>query len=289
MTGRTDWDRTVYERLRAMSDNELGTELTALGSALAWPATPDIASTVRTRLELPPSVWRGLGQTLFGRPWRRALVLALIALLVVAGIAGALGLGLPGIRILFGPAASPSPSIAVPSASPSSSPSPSPTGGAALELGRRVSLAEAQAAIDFAIMQPRLADLAPPDEVWLEGSGQDGVVSLVWLAQDGQPAAPGTNVRMLLTEFRGSVDPGLFTKILEPGTTVEAVQVGGELGYWITGKPHQVVVRVPNGDARGDRVRLAGNVLLWTQAPLTLRLETTADKDEAVLIANSVR
>jgi hypothetical protein len=94
---------------------------------------------------------------------------------------------------------------------------------------------------------------------------------------------------MLLTQFRGSVDPGLFTKILEPGTTLEAVRVGGELGYWITGHPHQVVVRIPNGDARPDNVRLAGNVLLWTQAPLTLRLETASGKDEAVQIGNSVR
>jgi len=291
MTERSDRGRTVDERLRAMSDDELGAELSALGRTLAWPATPNMVTAVASRLERPPSPWRAFAQSLFGRPARRALVLALIALLVVAGIAGALGLGLPGIRILFGPAASPSPGLQSPSPSGSGlpgSPSASPLGGAALGLGRRVTLDEAQSAVDFAILQPRLPGVGAPDEVWLDGVGHDGVVSLVWLAHGGQ-AAPGTNVKMLLTQFRGEVDPGLFTKVLEPGTILEAVRVGGDRGYWITGALHQVVVRIPNGDVRGDTVRLAGNVLLWTQGPLTLRLETTDGRDQAVEIANSVR
>jgi len=291
MTERSDRNRTVDERLRAMSDDELGAELSALGRTLAWPPTPAMASMVTARLERRQSAWRRFGQSLFGRPARRALVLALIALLVVAGIAGALGLGLPGIRILFGPSASPSLSVQSPSPSgsgPVGSPSASPLGGAALGLGRRVTLEEAQSAVDFAILQPRVPGLAAPDEIWLEGAGHDGVVSLVWLAHGGQ-AAPGTNVRMLLTQFRGEVDPGLFTKVLEPGTILEAVQVGGDRGFWITGTLHQVVVRIPNGDVRGDTVRLAGNVLLWTQGPLTLRLETTDGRDQAVEIGNSVR
>ena len=61
------------------------------------------------------------------------------------------------------------------------------------------------------------------------------------------------------------------------------------MAVWITGTLHQVVVRIPNGDVRGDTVRLAGNVLLWTQGPLTLRLETTDGRDQAVEIGNSVR
>jgi hypothetical protein len=286
MTGQ---DPNVIERLTALSDEELAAGLSEVGRTIAWPATPNMSGGVVARLARRAPRWPAFGRPAIGRPLRRALVLALIALLVVVGIAGALGLGLPGIRILFGPASTPTPSAtAPPSASASTSPSPSPVGGATLGLGHRVTLAVAQAAVDFAILQPRLPDLPPPDEVWLDGSGQDGVVSIVWLANGG-PAAPGTNVRMLLTEFRGSVEPGLFTKVLEPGTIIEAVQLGGGPGYWITGTPHQIVIQLPNGDVRPDTVRLAGNVLLWTQAPLTLRLETISGKDEAIQFASSVR
>src|SRR5205814_9383656 len=143
MTGRGP---NVIERLHAMSDDQLGAELTGLGRALAWPATPDIGTAVVDRLATRPSRWAAVRPVLFARPARRALVLALIALLVVAGIAGALGLGLPGIRILFGPPASPSPSVQTPSGSPGSV-SPNPVGGALLDLGRRVTLAEAQQAV----------------------------------------------------------------------------------------------------------------------------------------------
>ena len=287
--GRT---MNAHERLRAMSDEDLSVELEGLGRALAWPPTPSLAATVVSRLERAP-VSRRIGGMPFGwlarRPLRRATVLALVALLVVAGIVTALGLGVPGIRILFGPTPTPSPSV-VTSGAPSASPTTPSAGGlgAALALGRRVGIAEAQAAADYPIVQPTLPSLPPPDEIWLEGNGADAVVSFVWRAR-GRPAAPGTDVGLLLTEFRGSIDRTLFEKMVGSGTTVEPLTVAGAAGYWLSGAPHDVLVRLPSGDIRSDRVRLAGNVLMWTRGPLTLRLETASGKDDAVQIGTSVR
>lgn len=277
MSGR---DPTAVERLGALSDEELGAQLAGLGQAIAWPSAAPLRGRVIERLEPRPGRW-----IVLGRPFRRALVLAVIALLVVAGIAAALGLGLPGIRIFFGPAPTATPGA---SASAQTSASPSATGGAALNLGRRLTLEQARAAVDFPIVQPSLAGFAGPDEIWLEGDGRSAIVSFVWLA-NGRAAAPGTNVGMLLSEFRGSVDPRLFSKFIRAGTTLEQVTVDGQTAYWITGAPHEVIVRAPGEDPRADQVRLAGNVLLWTRGPLTLRLETTAARDEALRIAASVR
>ena len=97
--------------------------------------SPDLASRARSRIEAegitPDSGWLDrLGLRPTGRPatrpLRRGLVLALAALLVLAAIAGAIGFGLPGLRIVFGPTAT------VPSPSPSPDdqrlPCPDPVG-----------------------------------------------------------------------------------------------------------------------------------------------------------------
>jgi hypothetical protein len=97
-------------------------------------------------------------------------------LLVVAAVAAAIGYGLPGIRILFGPP----PSIPV---SPSVPASAAP--GAGLGLGTALSLDEARDLVDFEIALPGGAAIGPPDAVFLSG----GRLALAW----GQiPRFPGT-------------------------------------------------------------------------------------------------
>ena len=70
-------------------------------------------------------------------------------------------------------------------------------------------------------------------------------------------------------------------KYVAPETQVVAVTVAGQPGYWITGARH--VVEFQSGEPR-----LAGNVLLWQRAGLTLRLEGRLTKAQAVELAQSV-
>ena len=129
----------------------------------------------------------------------------------------------------------------------------------------------------------------PPDEIYLDESRPDPVVSLVWGARPGLPAASATGAGLLLTEFRGSIDQQLFQKILGPGTTIEPVHIDGKIGYWISGAPHEFYVRDARGQPLLQSVRLAGDVLVWEDGDLTLRLEGELSQQDALRIAASVR
>src|SRR5687768_8542198 len=116
----------MAERRWQPSDAELELALAALGPELAFPPTPDLAPRVRARLAEAPggTWWTGL----LGRR------LAIVALVVVALVAGLLALwpegrdavarrlGLPGVTIEHAPVPPP----LVPPPSPTASPSPSP-------------------------------------------------------------------------------------------------------------------------------------------------------------------
>lgn len=90
----------------------------------------------------------------------------------------------------------------------------------------------------------------------------------------------------LLTEFRGASTP-YVEKSAGPGTAIEQTSVHGWFGYWLEGERHRVVFR----DARGRVLesRAAGNVLLWEQSGLTLRLEGARTKAEALRTAGTLR
>ena len=113
-------------RLHLVSDEALEDALRAMADEIAWPVAaptdgaPDVATLVAARLD---GTRRAAPGTTRWRPywtWRpatRALVIALVVLLALAALVGAAGLGLPGLRIIFGgPEPSPT-SRAVPSGS----------------------------------------------------------------------------------------------------------------------------------------------------------------------------
>jgi hypothetical protein len=94
--------------------------------------------------------------------------------------------------------------------------------------------------------------------------------------------------RVLVTEFRGSAQPFIF-KVIDPNTRVRITRVNGAQGVYLSGAPHQVLFGGANGEIRGDRVRLAGNVLVWQQGPLIVRIEGTHTLAQALAIARSLR
>jgi hypothetical protein len=114
-------------------------------------------------------------------------------------------------------------------------------------------------------------------------------VFLVWRARPGFPSASFTGAGLLLSEFQARVDEQLLVKkLLGPGTTLEAVGVNGGRGFWIAGRPHVLEVVGPNGEVLVDTVRLSGNVLIWEQGALTLRIEGELTREQAVAVAQSI-
>jgi hypothetical protein len=171
-----------------------------------------------------------------------------------------------------------------------------PTGPA---LGERVNLEEAQARVPWPIRLPTLPELGAPDEVYLGEPHPGGQVVLLYRPRAGTDAPPAEGIGLLLTEFRGDLlpPPGAYGKGLAPAsgkglgpsTQLEEVSVNGGRGYWIEGSPHLYFYRDPAGQVRQGTTRLVGNVLLWEQGDLTLRLEAGISRAEALRIAASVR
>jgi hypothetical protein len=173
-------------------------------------------------------------------------------------------------------------------------PTPEPSRvGAPLLLGRPVTLDEAQAAVDFPVRIPTAAGFTAPNEIYLLDQDNGAMVSFVYPAGPGLPATNQTGVGALLTQFRGEADRGLIEKGLSDdaarATHLQAVAVSGEPGFWISGAPHGFfVVCYDVGECREERYRLAGNVLLWEQDGVTLRLESAFSLKDALAIAESV-
>ena len=67
---------------------------------------------------------------------------------------------------------------------------------------------------------------------------------------------------------------------------MQQVEVGGELGLWIDGAPHDVSFF----DEQGDLVfeRFAGNTLLWQDGSIVRRLEGFADVGSAIEYAEEI-
>lgn len=240
---------------------ELERELVALGPALDYPPTPDLAPRVRARLEER--------RTFFQFPLRRALALGLVVVLVAVGALMAVPstrsailewLGVEGVTI--------EPVETLPAVEPR----------ADLDLGEAVSLEEAERRAGHDVRVPE--ELGPPDAVYVRSSFPLEVVSLVYQGDE-------EDEEFLLTQFRGGVRRVVAKKLVQPGTTVVPVTLAGGSGFWIEGDPHVVAWVDEDGMVRTDELAVAGNVLLWEDGDLTLRLEGARTLREALRIASS--
>jgi hypothetical protein len=68
---------------------------------------------------------------------------------------------------------------------------------------------------------------------------------------------------------------------------VERLPVGDGKGYWLTGDPHFIFWKGPDGFVDDSR-RWVGDVLLWAEGDITYRLETSLGRDRAVGLAESM-
>ena len=293
--------------MRRFDDAGLEDALRALGSSIDWPtatpmgpsgavAGPDIATRVRVRLTDPGRRRAGRAWSPRGwRPLRRSVVLALAALLVLAVIAGAAGLGLPGLRFLFGGGPTPPPPspITTPTTAPSgsapSTPSPTPAVvGGSLELGELIPLGDVQSRTGMPAKLPTDPRVGPPTTVWVDPD-RSNQLGFVWASSATLPETREPGVGLVLMRFDGTVDSGFFEKVIGTGTTLERVQVKGHQGYWISGDPH-FFYYVRNGQISvEDRRRWVGDALVWSDGVTTFRIESALGRDATIAIAESIK
>jgi hypothetical protein len=228
---------------------------------LEWPPQPDLTLAVRARIAAAER-----------RPLRRRpLVLAVAAL--VAALAAALAvpqarssilrwLGLRNVRIVHVSELPPTRKLT------------------AADLGSRTTFVRATRLAGFELLAPR----ERPDAVYVADTISGRRVAFVY----GRIAKP----RLLLTEFRGVGVTKYVQKLVAEGTKVDHVSVDGAPGLWLHGAPHAVYFAVPsNPRLIGiDAPLLAGNTLVWERPDgVTLRLEGSLSKDDALALAKSLR
>lgn len=244
-----------------MPDLEL--QLRELGARLDYPPTPDIAGAIRARIAAEP----------VGRAFRfrRVIVIAVAVLAVAVGAVMAVPqartavlewLGLRGVKIERVPT------------------QPTAPVEADLALGDPVSLEEARRRAAFRVLVPEAEGFGDP-AVYYSSLVQGGQVGFVYRS--------GDEVRLLITEFKGSLEEDFIHKAAGPETTIERVTVTREPGFWLEGEPHEFLYLDETGEPIFETLRLAGNTLLWTRGELTLRLEGDLTKEEALQIAASMR
>lgn len=270
--------------LRPDGHVDLELRLADLARGVAWPEpSGGLAAVVGARISAGAgAAGRRRVPAPWWRPARRGLVLALAALVALAAVAVAAGIGLPGLRIIFlPPGATPvGPSLA-------GSPVPTPSGsaalglGSALGLGARTDLTGAAAIAGFEILVPER--LGPPDEVYT----MNRRVTLVWRSDAGLPRM-ASDIGLLVTQFPGTVEPGFYEKQVTSGTTVVPVRVGSSPGYWLEGAPHTLVYRDPSGAFLEETRRTVGDALIFRRGELTFRIESALGREETIALATSL-
>ena len=253
---------------------DLEQQLTALGTAMEWPATPTIAGRVTRRLAVPRAAWY---QTTWAMA-AAAVLLVLAALLAYTptrdAVAGFLNLHAIIQRI-------PNP--------PTPSPLPPGPAGRRLGLGSQTTLAAARVQVTWSITLP--SGLGQPDEVYLQlppSGPPEGEVTLLYYARPGIPISGETGVGVLITEARGATNSQFFGKMLGNDATLEEVQVNGHPGYWISGHPHVFFFTDASGQIRNETMRLATSTLIFENGGTVVRIEGDISKTQALHIAASL-
>lgn len=267
----------MSDRALVPDQQRLEARLRSVAADVAWPATPDLRAGVLASIASREAAARPRRLGTRG-PLVRALVLALLALVALAGIAAALGFRLPGIEISF-TGRTPAPAATRVAGEP--------VDEAIVLIGSPVPLAEARDGEPPRVLVP--AGLPEPATAFVDGTGDRRLVTLAWRAVDGGPAIAGTDFGLVLTAAPGRIEEPLLRKVLGPGTTIEAVEVGGARGWWIGGAAHELFIAGPDDDPTLLRTRLAGDTLVFAREGTVYRLESALGRDATIAIAESLR
>ena len=232
--------------------SSLERQLQQLGQQLEYPPEPDAAPAVLARLDRRPLPWR-------------PVAVALAVLAVAVGATFAVPQARTAILKWF--------HLRGVTVERVGTLPPALEASQAGGLGRPLSREEAERAVGFQLALPPGTE---PRRVYV----LDGALASVVLRAEGHA--------LLLSEYR-PVDFGLLKKSAGAKSVIEPVLVNGEQGLWLEGGPHTLTYFNRRGEFRQRTVMIRGNVLLWTDGQLTLRLEGRLTKAAALRVGRLIR
>ncbi|MEO8162946.1 MAG: hypothetical protein ABI590_04115 [Ilumatobacteraceae bacterium] len=116
-------------------------------------------------------------------------------------------------------------------------------------------------------------ELSPAPETFvLPGPGESEVIDL-----DGR--------QVLMSAIAGRIDGPVLQKTLGSSTSIVEVEVGGHMGLWISGAPHELLYESSDGVVTVERI--AGNTLLWEVDEVLYRLEGFDNLEDALNFAGT--
>jgi hypothetical protein len=261
-------------------------QLHQTAAGFQYPATPDVASAVSRSLLSDTR----LGEKVLEKRRRVRLAWALVAILALLAALAAVPqvraavvefFQIGAIRLFVG---EPTPTIPPSTTNtPATSPAPSSAGGAGdtiPKLAGETTLEDAERGLGRRLRLPTYPDgLGPPDSVFVQDIGLP-VAILIWLDRPDSD-----EVILSLHVLPSSGGPfGVKSDI----DLLETSEVNGQEAYWVTGS-HFLEFFDAQGKAVFDSIRLVeGNVLIWTEADFTYRLETNMSLEEAIRTAESL-
>lgn len=267
----------MTDDLKPMPEEALENRLHAAARAFSFPPTPDLAPGVMRRTSIPRPfirrrlVWVGV---LF------ALALAVIGVVPPVRAAVLDWIRIGAVRIdLIQPTQTPVPTPLPHTPTPVHTLTPRPSQTpirSVLDLSGETTLAQAQSTSNFTVRLPAFpTGLGPPDHVYYQEIAGP-VIVLVWM----EPSHPD-QVRLTLSET--SASSMIFQKITPK--SVQDTTVNGQPAVWVDA-PYFLLSG--SGDTVTRRLVESGHTLIWTDGPMTYRLELDATLDFAREVAQSL-
>ena len=248
-----------------MNDDALERRLATTAAAVTYPATPDFASRVVSRLSTPAP-----RRAPFPRLTPGYVLAAVVFLLVLAL---ALNPSRDAIARFFGVEGSKIEVLPTPAPGVTPTPFPTPDAGSPGRVIDPVVLADLPRLAGFAATLPRTTDPLLHSALIFYGD---------------QPVVVHYYGRFDLWQTRLPQDAS-FGKLIEPDSIQEDVMVNGVNGIWLSGGEHFVRYFNPDGSVASGSSRIVyRSTLIWRTDAFFYRIETDLALEEALRIAETL-
>jgi hypothetical protein len=154
-----------------------------------------------------------------------------------------------------------------------------------LQLGRKVSLAQARAALGSQVRPPTV--LGAPDGIFVERLDSGADVSFLYEPRT-VARRMGVRKRVLVSVVRGTIDKTILGKTIASNTKATPFDIDGAPALLLSGHAHLLVIFRARGGLDQTYARRVGTTLLVQRGDLLVRVEGDLPEDRLIAIVRSL-